>query len=293
MRILTVLILSVFISAMAAAQEYGIKFDRPHKAGDKYKLIASGTDSKESSVFSNGEMVKSANQLIAINFEGEITILEVNENGRTTKESITVEKCLLRLNGQESSPLEKGTVITASPKGTKTIYEINGQPIDKTLGEALSLVEKVYTGALSDDEVFGTKEKKKAGDTWSINTDKIPEDIKRHGMIADQKNISGSTKFEKVEKSGDIECLSLSGEMTIKDFSFPVPPNSGLKVEQSAMMVAYTGLFPTNMAIPRIEESMETKAQISLSGRQKPDAPELKIINTAEQKFEHKYTWEN
>ncbi|GEM_PF-5674905 len=291
MRYIALIVAVVMMAVSAAAQEYDIKFDRPLKAGVKYKITALGSASIKSNVMSGGNQVKSASQSVSIDFEGQTNIIEVNQDGKPTKKTLQVEKCVLKMGDQESTPLEKGIVITISPKDTKSIYEVNGAPVDKNLADLLELVEHVYTGSISDDDVFGSKQKRKVGDSWEIMTDKIPADALRHGVTVDQKNISGTTKLEKVEKSDGLECLALSGEMTIKDFTVPLPPNSGMKVESSAMLTYYTGLFPTNLTTPCIAETMEMKVQTTISGRQNPNSQEIKVINTVERKSNRKYSW--
>ena len=52
---------------------------------------------------------------------------------------------------------------------TKTLFEIEGAPASGKVSKALDLVVNITSGGPTDDDIFGTTERKKAGDSWPIN----------------------------------------------------------------------------------------------------------------------------
>ncbi len=282
MRLLTVLVLAFSLSLQLMSQEYQVKLLRQASPGDKCREISAGTSSQQTTVISGTQTIKSANVQTAVELDAEITVLEVDKEGHSIKESVLVNSCSLKIGDEKSAPFEKGTIITVSVKDNKMVFDIDGKPVDEKIAAALTLVESVYTGGASDDEVFGTNEKKKIGDSWKINTENIPEDMARHDIKVDRKNIDGSARIEKIEKSGDLECLLIAAEMSIKDIVPKLP--EGLKVESSAMLNTFTALFPVDVSVPRLDQTIEFKMQMTMTGRPNPEAPEVRIISTNERK---------
>jgi len=70
--------------------------------------------------------------------------------------------------------------------------------------------------------------------------------------------------------------------MTFKDIIPTLP--AGLKVESSAMMNSFSALFPLDTSIPKLDQTLEFKMQMTINGRPSPDAKPVKIISTNERK---------
>jgi len=270
----------------AFSQEYEIKFTRPSKAGDVSREISTGTSTQQSTVFSAGQVIKSANLITEIELESDNTVVETDKEGRPIRESLLVRICKVKIDGQESTPFAAGTVINASVKDGKVVFDVDNKPVDDRLSAALSLVESLYTGGIGDDEVFGTSDRKKIGDSWKIRPEAIPADMARHEIKVDKDKIDGSVRVEKLEKSGDADCLFISAEMSVKDIVPKLPEN--LKVESSVMMTNFTGLFPLDLASQRLAQTTEFKMQMTLIGRVNPESPEVKIVSTNERKSSQK-----
>ncbi|MFZ2654951.1 MAG: hypothetical protein WAX69_08530 [Victivallales bacterium] len=286
MRLLMAFAMVFSFSLNLLAQEYEIKFHRPVKVGDKCRDISTGSSSQQSTVISGGQVIKSAVVQTTIELDAEITILEIDNEGHSVKESMLVNQCTIRSEAKENPVVEKGTVITAMVKEGKVVFEIDGKAVDESLSAALSLVESLYTGGASDDEIFGASGKRKIGESWRLKTEKIPADMARHGIKVEEKNIDGSVKLEKLEKSGDVECLLITAEMTLKDIVPTLP--AGLTVESSAMMNSFSDLFPLDTSMPTLDQALEFKMQMTMNGRPSPDAPAVKIISTNDRKSSHK-----
>jgi hypothetical protein len=288
MRLLMALALILSFSMNLTAQEYEIKLVRPVKVGDKNREISTGSNRQQSTVFSGDQIIKSGQSLTTIELDAETTVLEIDKEGHPIKESLLVNQCSIKSDARTIPSVEKGTVITILVKDGKTAFEIDGKPVDEALSMALSLVENLYTGGVSDDDVFGSSEKHKIGDSWKLNTEKIPADLARHDVKTVKENIEGTVKLEKLEKSGDIDCLLITAEMTLKDLVPKLP--EGLKIESSAMMNSFSALLPIDTSIPRLDQTVEFKMQMTIRGRPNPNAPPVKIISTNERKSSNKIT---
>ncbi|HCE42001.1 MAG TPA: hypothetical protein DET40_00440 [Lentisphaeria bacterium] len=286
MRLAMVWVLVLSFSLNLMAQEYEIRFVRPVKAGDKCREISTGSSSQQSTVFSGDQIIKSALVQTTIEMDAETTILEIDKEGHSVKESLLVNSCVIKSEGKDNAAIEKGTVIIVLVKDGKVVFEIDGKAVDESLSLTLALVENLYTGGVSDDDIFGSSEKKKIGDSWKLNTEKVPADMARHGISIEAKNIDGSVKLEKLEKSGDMDCLFITAEMTFKDIIPKLP--AGLTVESSAMMNSFSALFPIDTSIPKLDQTLEFKMQMTMTGRPNPDAPAVRIISTNERKSSHK-----
>ncbi len=132
-------------------------------------------------------------------------VLEVEEAGRATKVSDVIEQLSVLRAGNRAELAQRGATLVAFVQGTKKIFEIDGRRVDDQTEKALKVVIDITTGGPSDDEIFGTKARKKVGESWSMNRSSAIEAYTRHQNI-DVRDLAGEVTLESIthEPSGDV-----------------------------------------------------------------------------------------
>ena len=274
-------------TSVALAQDYEIKLTRPMKVGAEYHIAAVGHSSMKSTIKVNGKVVEEQSKNFSVDFESDDKALEVDKNGEPSKVSLTVDKCILKQGGAEKPLLAKGAVVIASLKDDETVFEIAGQPVDAETAEALDLVVGLGRNRASDDEIFGTKERKKVGDRWAMNAELAAKELQdvMKGSTVKKEDVAGTVTLDKVVKVGTTDCLQISAEMTVSNVTMP-----DRKVAQMKVQAHFLGLFPIDFSKDITEESDSITMSITVKDKPDPDGPEIVVESVAEQSLNVKTT---
>jgi len=249
--------LALLLAPAVFAQDYEIKLTRPKKAGAEYNLDVAGKQSKDVTVTSDGAVVKNDKTDTSIQCSGVLKIIEVDAKGQETKTALTIDKFTKTEDGKDSEVLPKGTVITSSLVDKKTVHTVNDQPVDHSVSELLTAVISLSKGDKSDDDtVFGTKERKKKGDSWDVNADEAMKSFEETTGGGKLENFAGKTTLEDV--TGDL--LKINAHFTT-NFRPPLPP--AFTVDSSSLEATVSGLFPVDATKIFPEES--TKVAFSFT----------------------------
>ena len=277
-------------TSVALAQDYEIKLTRPTKVGAEYHIAAVGHNSTKSTAKMDGKVVEEQSKNFSVDFESDVKALEVDKNGEPSKVSLTVDKCILKQGGTEKPLLANGAVVSASVKGDKTVFEIAGQPVDAETAEALDLVVGLGRNRASDDEIFGTKERKKVGDHWAMNAELAAKDLQdvMKGSTVKKEDVAGTVTLDKVVKVGTTDCLQISAEMTVNNAMMP-----DMKVAQMKIQAHFSGLFPIDFSKDIMEESDSITMSITVKDKPDPDGPEIVVESVTEQSRNVKTTHPN
>jgi hypothetical protein len=177
----------------------------------------------------------------------------------------------------------KGSVITASWDGREQAFEMAGGALEPDTEESLKLLDLLTDDpdGPTDDEVFGTKERKKVGDRWEGNSELMAKDLARLGLTAKKEDLKSSVTLEKVVTLGKTECLQLSGLITCDKFAPPLPPE--FSVDKSMLKMNFAGKIPTaaSLVLPA-EDSADMTITLTARGKPDPNAEEVVLQITNE-----------
>jgi hypothetical protein len=267
------------------AQEYEIRMHRPSKVGDKFQTTVAAKEIQETTIAANNNPVESKKEDRSVAFSGVVEVLAVDAKGMPVKISATVEKLMKNEAGASSEVVPKGDVIVASLDGRKQVYQINGTPAGADVAKALDLTFSLSTSGVTDDEVFGTNEKKKAGESWGINAELAKKDFAESFGLNVEK-MAGKVTFIGVANRADGDVLKLGVVMTIKAMP-PMPPN--FVVDQSSAEARMEGEFPVDATRPRPNESMSLKMNVTAHG-QTPNGDKVALALHMEKSMQEKRT---
>jgi hypothetical protein len=264
--------LFVFYSAsMASAQEYEIRLSREYKVGDKYRFLANGRHAEKMVVSIGNTPVNQKLDEFTVDLVSLMIVLEVGELGRVTKFAMHIERCLVTVGGVSKPLLSPGVVVNGAAENNRNVLTIDNAPVDAITAKILQALIPSHRSGISDDDVFGTREKKRVGDTWDIDFDVAKKSLKE--MFNMQGDIKATTTLDGVIKGGDGDFLIISAWLDMDNVSMPLP--DGVKIQSGQVKGTFSGRFPINQELHRLSQSMKMAAWFA--GRRAPDpkTPEM------------------
>ena len=156
-------------------------------------------------------------------------------------------------------------------------FLVGGRPVAENIKEALELffdADARKEDEITDDEVFGTKERKKVGDTWPINAELAARQATAEGIKLDAGNVTGATTVVKKETVNGTPCLRLRSTMKATGFQMPMP---GMTLDQSKVAGVFEASFPIDPSLPCLLVRERFEATFSGKGRPDPDGPEVTL----------------
>lgn len=215
----------------AAGGAQKLVFNRKLTVGYKYRLTSTGKGVRN--VTANGKPAE--NVAFSWDYEAEVEVKELSPRGMATKEEHKVVKLEVTVNGKKATPIEKGKVIIGTVQADDEKFEIDGKPItEKMLEEVVSSIFELDDNDMDRDEVFGSKDPRKPGDTWEPNAAAMVKSFSKKladsPMPAKAENIKGTVKFVEAKPMEGVPAVAISVDVKIKDVApkmGPVKPTAG------------------------------------------------------------------
>ena len=290
---LLLFLVAVFGRRAAAADEssYEIKMDRPAKVGDKYHLEALAATRTTSTLKVEGKNAPAMDESVGIRFEGDVEVTEVTDKGREKKLSCTVGTCAIKQGKQNLELVPKGTTLTAEWADGKTRYRANGKDLPEFAGTLLRRVLDISDpeGA-SDDDMFGTKERKKVGDEWPIDKEAAVRDFKQKELEVKSEDVDGGSKLLEVAKVDAVPCYKLEVSFEGKNLKGTGKGAAeGMTLEKGRIRGTVTVLLPTDGQTGHLKENGTVTIESHLVG--KIDDGKLVSVDTKVEEIVEKTFW--
>lgn len=276
--------------AAGAEDAYVIKLSRPSKVGDRFRVDAVGAIRTKTVVRTEGEDARTINSAYGISVDGTVKVLAVNAQGMETKMALTVATCTATAGDEQIRMFPEGTVVTAEwdKEAAQTKYSVGGKPVSEPFGEALGLVLNVNDPeGVVDDEIFGAKEKKRAGDVWAIDAAAASKELDRIGLQAREDDLWGETTLLAAEKAdGGEPVLKLRTNFKARGMSGAGRrPDNPMKVESGTMTVVTTVTLPVDAAKPPVRDETKVTIATELAGKNDDGKP-VKASRSVEREAE-------
>ncbi len=213
------------------APSYAIKIERAMPVGFRYRFTSTG--SRQLTILANGKPSPAPGNM-TWSYEAEVTVTAVSARGRAIAESHKIVKLSVTAKGKTRDLLSAGQVVKATVSGTKESFAVAGKPVAKDVAESLRDIVSLDTGKVSDDDVFGSKTKRKLGESWEVDRAALVKsfmrDMKGAPMPLKAENVAGKITLVRAETISGIPALSFKVEIRMSDVApkmGPVKPTSG------------------------------------------------------------------
>ncbi len=258
------------------SHDYEIRITRPFQAGSRYELKGTASISKILTVHVGENVVRDDKSVHSATLDGTIVVLQIDDQGRPNKVKLLVSKFTIREKGStETKGLPDGSVIVAQSTDNKTRFSIDNKPVSNDIAEMLALFISIPSTPTTDDDIFGTENRKKVGDSWEVDRTRTAQDFTQRGLKIDAESISGRTTLVRTVSVEDTNCLLLSAKVTVDKAGLPLPP--GFVAEKSTISATFEGTFPVDISIPCLSEKKSLESEVLAKGRPDPNSPEASL----------------
>lgn len=251
--------------AAGCARTYEIRLTRPLQVGAKYRLEGTGEIAQDMRLSADGKMVQQEKSAVGFEMDARVRALAVDEMGVETAVSITIRKCVRIEDGKRTELLAKGTVVSGRVEEGGEIFEVKGGVVAPEVYEALDLFVRLGTGGATDDEVFGTSERVRVGESWLVNAALAAADARDNGMHVHDEDVGGYMTLEEVVSAEGVECLRLRGVLTEAGVLPPGLPQ-GMEARNGDLRIDVWGLFPVDNAKMQRVSSVKQTLKVTAVG---------------------------
>ena len=271
-RIPLILVGLLIASVGRGDDTYPIKLDFPQTVGQKYHLHAHGT-SKQQAVTTFKEKATTRTNTLTIDLRAEIEVLEVDAKGLEKKISCTVEKCVMDTGKGKTNLFDEGDVVVAEVVDHKNAYSMSDVEVSREAATALGMVLEAHTSNFTDDDIFGTKEAKKVGETWSINAALALADLNETNSPFVMKNMQGQGQLVGVKPVGGEKCIEIAAAISA---DIDMQPEPGTKLKESEMKARFGGLFlPSGQ---RVKEWVSMKSTMKMETKNSKGTASKEVV---------------
>jgi hypothetical protein len=251
-------------SARADDMDYAIHLEHPMRVGDTWTLTAHKEKHVLSETTSAGKApINQATDLV-IDLTGQEEVLQIDPKGRPTQTRLTVDTFTQTLAGATRDIATKGMVLILSYGDGKLIAREQDTPVDPAIATALDTMVDVYDGHGTNNDLLGTNDRKKVGDAWPVNKDKIAEAARNQGVKVKADDVSGTTTLTDVKTVDDQPSLDLDSTVEIANYAPGAIPASA-QIDSSHATQHYTGCYPVAENLPASSVGVENTIEFRLS----------------------------
>ncbi|MBU1075887.1 MAG: hypothetical protein KKH98_01250, partial [Spirochaetes bacterium] len=269
----------LFCVSSAFAEEYEIKLSRPIEKGKKFRLDASSHTLSLMTEIEDGKVKDEKRIEMTVNFIARVEVLAVDEEGQITRASYTVEKLDSIDQGKVKSLLSEGEIIIADTDDNKTDFIVDEKHVGYDLEMALQQVVSQGSGT-KDDKIFGTKDKKKIGDKWEIDSEYAALDMQSKKIEVKKEFLYGTVSLDDIVKVNGIECLQLQAQINVDKMDIPMPDD--VQVEEVTVKAGYLGKFPLDQSYQALETVREMTFYFKARGTPGTDDEKKRMEATME-----------
>lgn len=256
---------------------YAIKLARPQAVGNRFTVSVKGRQHKKERVSMSGRVVTDTDKTVDVELDAIAEVLAVDSKQQGIRMAYTVARAQQTENAQTTEFLARGRVVVVEHRDGRTQYTVDGERPPRNVEEALGIVISAHEpNSATDDDIFGTRERKRVGEEWGINAEAAAKDFTSRGVKIDAQAITGSTKLVSAKTHEGTKVLELQGKIRIGNLNLPLP--AGAQVERSHVEALFWGLFPQDpKATRRVSESMLLKTGFAVRLK-KPDTNEEVLV---------------
>lgn len=207
---------SLFIGSAFAADLHEVRLLRPVKAGDQFDISAKVAFEDKMKTSLGGQEIESDETRAACRLTGVLTIVSVTKKGLPSAVKLKLKTVDCDEGGKPGAFFKEGDELFLRHGAPDNETQVNGEEADETQSQIIeSLLSVEGEDEVTDEDVFGTKEKVAVGAEWPVNAKAAVDSLARNGVTGlDPKGVSGNTKLVSLGEFERQPALSL--RMTAK-----------------------------------------------------------------------------
>jgi hypothetical protein len=269
------------VTTPGTSPAYQIVLSRPFTAGDRLRAVVVARQqiaaTHDNDKDDQGQAtISGTDKNMDLSLAGVLTIREVDANGRALSAVLDVEHFTEGTPATDIVP--PGAQIEAVRKGDKFALKVDDKPrpdLQKFLDLAFPLHRP---GSPRGDELFGTKEPKQIGDTWSFSKSKVTESLVEDGYAARDSNVTGESRLQGTRVVGGVECLDVTSKVHADRATLgEVTDVKGAGTATLDSTISLVVPVDTKLPLAMEEATTQAKVQARIKDKQSTDTIKLTI----------------
>ena len=261
--------------------DYAIKMNKSSKIGDKSELIASGSLVENLSESTYGNAPEKSKLIIKSRLEGVSTVLAVDKLHRETKFRLIVTKfeSYIKRKKIKKFIVPKGTEIIGQVKNGRDEFFIAGKPANEDIAKILSHLTTLPDGPTTDDDVFGTKERKSVDEKWSVDRLMAAKSLSSKDLKITSDQITGNSMIDKVVMKDGVECLLIKARVKVSNMDSS-KPDANDSVMKFKLMGEFSGEYPVDSSkrcYSRLSVNSKIITEMNMGKTSKTDPDDVQI----------------
>lgn len=277
--------------ALMADEDYVVRLTRPKKVGDRYRLDAKGTSRERQRVTVGDRSPQDDEKELSVHLVAEAKVLAVDARLEASRIEYRIESCRKSSSGKTEDVLPAGRTVVAESRGGETVYTLDGDqsPSAETV-EALKVVISAHDpNTPSDDEIFGTRERKRVGDKWGINAAAAARDLSKKGLSVSAEDVGGGAQVNRVRTVDAVKVLDVSVHFRAEKLAIPLP--QGMRLEKASLEADFTGIVPADpQSRLLLADEMRMRMTVQMSAQKPGTGEKITIESTMDATQENKYS---
>lgn len=268
------LLLTLTPVLLLAAEDYPINLSARAFVGERYAVSCTVTTAQRILVKFDGQDLAPQEENRSISLTATAEVLVAGAVGSECKTRFVIGTLSEVANGMRRELLMPGAVVVAERRGVGMAYEVDGRLAESAVSQALAaLINLELPEASLDEAVFGTKERKKVGDTWSINPAPLAIHLsERMNAPTEVKDISGTVTLAEALPEG----LKFTTQFHATNVKFALGPS--MTVSDGGLTLNSWGIFPVDPTRRPLRKVMTFDMTVTGSGEQ--DGRQMEMVMT-------------
>ncbi len=172
----------------------------------------------------------------------------------------------------ETDLIPTGQTIVAKLRGKNTQFTVNDERPSKAVKVWLDYLFKLQPAEknVSYDDMFGSKDAKKIGDSWPINAEATARWYSNYGSKLSAEHVKGQATLAGIERCNDQDCLKVEVDLDIDSYvpSFATTMPSDTKLEDASMKAHSIWLISNDDEHKLQRRTMSTSWRYTTTGSQ-------------------------
>jgi hypothetical protein len=229
--------------ASSLPRSYPIHLNRAVHVGERWHVVADGTQDESSSTYTEQVVVKKSERHQIVHLDATVSALAV-ENGVVSRADYVVIAFDRGKDHREVVGAGKHVVIQTAPKKDDTVVEIDGQSATADVREALGVIMPLTREPGDEDAVFGTNAAQRIGASWPVNVAAMKVALLHNGASATDDAIHGRVTLAGVDR----DRLDLRVDLHVDSFTPTAPLPEGSQITKSKVLMQIEFELPTSTA---------------------------------------------
>lgn len=258
------------VPATALAQDdttyHTIDLGRHIKPGDRYTYQTVFREEQRTYTRDEKGKISDTATVLTVQMKAQVAVATVTLEGEEHEKTLTVGRLVVDRDGNTMDYLPAGTTITATFEEAGSVFTVDGRrPADSVAAVLATILHP--EGGEKTSRIMDPVLPVRVGGTWTMNTDKLLEQIPTDVLRVDPKAVKTSVKLVAIGKAQESPCYYVVGNVMARGVQPQGYPD--LEFSNATMAMAFAMTVPVDSRYPLVETSTTTALDMPARPKQR------------------------